>query len=79
MILTELDQSPERDNLVASLSEGLAAQAAWLYIAGSHAIARHAHLLARCMPALPLAANPILTRLVATGLQRTRTNRADPI
>ena len=79
MVLTELDQSQERDTLVASLSAGLAAQAAWLYIAGSHAIARHAHLLARCMPALPLAANPILTRLIETGLLRTRNNRTDSI
>jgi len=79
MVLTELEQSQERDNLVASLAEGLLAQAAWFHIAGSRATAQHAQLLARCVPALPLAANPILTRLVETGLRRARANRTDPI
>ncbi len=78
-ILAELERNPERDNLTAALTEGLLAQAAWLHIAGSHTVAQHAHLLARCLPALPIGANPFLARLVETGLRRSRTGSTDSI
>ena len=79
MVLTELEQSRERDNLVAALTEGLLAQAAWMHIAGSRTVAQHAWLLGRCMSKFPLPANPLLMRLVEMGLARTRVNRTDPI
>jgi hypothetical protein len=78
-ILAELERSPERDNLTAALTEGLLAQAAWLHIAGSRVAAQHAHLLARCLAAVPFAGNPFLARLVETGLRRSRASNTNLI
>jgi len=67
-ILQEISQWPHHSQLIATIAEALRAQAAWFHIAGDLENAGRAHLLAKWMPYLPVAQNPMLARMVALGL-----------
>jgi hypothetical protein len=71
VMLRELAQRAEYVQLLAALSAALRSQAVWLHIAGNLESAQRAHLLARTMAQLPLTQNPLLLRLLETGLRPT--------
>jgi len=69
VMLHELAQWPDHATLLDALATGLRAQAAWLYYAGDLESAHQAHVLAEQMTHLPLAQNPLLTRMLAAGIR----------
>lgn len=69
MMLRELAQRAEYVQLLDALTAALRAQAVWLHIAGNVESAVRAHLLARTMAQLPPSQNPLLLRLLESGLR----------
>lgn len=69
MVLRELAARPETAHINEAILTGLQAQAAWLHLAGDMTAARHAWTLARALPKLDAAENPVLARMVAASIE----------
>lgn len=71
IVLQDMEQRPERNQIVTSLGNALRGQALWLTLAGDAETAASASRLAAAMSHLALSANPLLTLLLETGLRQT--------
>lgn len=70
LLLRELARMPDHRSLLLSMAAGLRAQALWYAVAGDHANAERAALLARAMTVLPITENPLISALLERGLAR---------
>lgn len=74
LLLRELEQRPEQRAITDTLASGLRVQALYFRLAGEPEVATCATRVAAAVPHLALSLNPLLVRLLESGLRAVRSS-----